>query len=132
MKNLYQSSEASIPFLQSYPDHIQTTVSKLRAHIKKSFPHLTEKIYLGWKAVGYTHVQAGYVGAIFPTTTQVMMAFEHGAFLPDEDQQLVFGKSQGKQLKYLPIPNIDRAVLTNLNKFIEQAIAYQLLQRSLS
>ena len=129
MKIFYPSSAQLIPFLTYYPEGIQKIVNTLRNELKKSFPPLIEKIYLGWKAIGYTHPQAGYVAAIFPTPNQVMIAFEYSAFLTDEKQQLVFGKSQGKQVKYLPINKIDAEVLKNLRQFIEQAIAYQLLKR---
>lgn len=130
MKQLYASPDQFIHFLRDCPGEIQEIVATLRAEIGKSFPSLIEKIYFGWKAVGYTHPQAGYVGAIFPAANQVKMGFEHGVFLPDKKQQLVFGKSVGKQVKYLPIPQLNRVVLNDVKGFIEQAIAYRLSQFS--
>lgn len=126
MKQLYASPDQFIHFLRDCPGEIQEIVATLRAEIGKSFPSLIEKIYFGWKAVGYTHPQAGYVGAIFPAVNQVKMAFEHGVFLPDKKQQLVFGKSVGKQVKYLPIHQLNQVTLNDVKGFIEQAIAYRL------
>ena len=126
MKKLYTFPDQTIHFLTDCTGEIQEMVAKLRAEIGQSFPSLIEKIYFGWKAVGYTHPQAGYVGAIFPATNQVKMGFEHGIFLPDKKQQLVFGKSAGKQLKYLIIHQLNKAVLNDVKGFIEQAIAYRL------
>lgn len=126
MKKLYTFPDQLIHFLMDCPAEIQEIVAKLRAEIGQSFPSLRERIYFGWKAVGYTHPQAGYVGAIFPAANQVKVGFEHGVFLPDKKQQLVFGKSVGKQVKYLPIHQLNRVVLNDVKGFIEQAIAYRL------
>jgi hypothetical protein len=87
---------------------------------------LSERIYRGWRGVGYHHPEAGYVCAIYPRTGEVQLLFEHGASLPDPEGLL---QGEGTQTRTLHVtsssPRMKRAIAT----LLQQAVAQRLLFR---
>ncbi len=113
-------------FLKNYSTPVQILTSTLRAFLSEHFPSLHEKLYMGWKAIGYTHPQAGYIMAIFLSADKIKIGFEHGASLNDPEHKLVPGPSGGKQVRYYPIDTYDPKVHQILHHFITQAITHRL------
>jgi hypothetical protein len=90
-------------FLAEFPPDMQAISQKLRAIIKNAIPTATEKVYYGWRGVGYRHPKAGYFGCIFPFADKVRFAFEHGVLIPDPDNLLLRPPVSSKQVRYLEI-----------------------------
>lgn len=69
--------------LAQYPPHVVELANRLRAFILKTVPDAREVAYAGWRAIGYRHSEAGYLGGIFLAEDSVKVLFEHGHLLPD-------------------------------------------------
>jgi hypothetical protein len=119
-----QSSKTQT-ILATYPTSIQKIVKKLQTIIKEISPESTEKVYPGWRAIGYTHPQKGYFCAIFPSDTHVKLGFEYGAFLPDPHQLLKVGPSQGHRVRYLEIHTLQEIRVGQIKSFLNAALAFQ-------
>ena len=52
-----------------------------RERVRAADPDLAERVYRGWKGLGFRHPEAGYVCAVFPRTDWAVLLFEHGAAL---------------------------------------------------
>ena len=89
--------------LADYPPEIQSLANRLRQLVKEVLPEAEERTYPGWRAVGYRHPQAGYIGGIFLNSNMVRLGFEFGAMLPDPQGRLKPGPSSSKQVRYLEI-----------------------------
>lgn len=113
-------------FLKNYSTGVRSLTNTLRAFLAEHFPSLYEKLYMGWKAIGYTHPQAGYIMAIFLSANKIKIGFEHGASLNDPEHKLVPGPSGGKQVRYYPIDTYDSKVHKILHHLITQAITHRL------
>ena len=86
-------------------------------------PDLTERLYPGWRGVGYRHPEAGYVCGIFPQPDgQLHLLFEHGATMPDPEGVL---QGSGTQTRYLIVDRVDEALVA---RYVQQAIAQRLLR----
>jgi hypothetical protein len=110
-------------FLAEYPPHIQAISQQLRKIIKNALPDATEKVYLGWRGLGFRHPKAGYFGCIFPFSDKVNLAFEHGVHLDDPDHLLIPAPTSSKQVRYLEIrtdADIDEDIIVG---FLHAAIA---------
>ena len=105
--------------LVDYPPHIGLLVQALRRVIWSVMPEATERVYGGWRGIGYHHPKAGYVWALFPTETAVRIGFEHGHLLHDPGGLL---EGRGKQVRYLNVTELDPDVVTSITAFIDQAI----------
>lgn len=81
------------------PD-IRATAEALRKLIAHTAPDAIETAYPGWRGIGYTHPEAGYICAIFPYLGTVKLGFEFGVLLPDPHGLL---EGAGKQLRYVVI-----------------------------
>jgi hypothetical protein len=90
--------------LESYTPEVCELAEALRTRIFSLVPQVREKVYMGWKGLGYHHPQQGYFCAIFPQTDHVRLAFEHGVDLHDPDGLL---EGTGTQVRYIPIFSVD-------------------------
>jgi hypothetical protein len=86
-------------------------------------PDLSERLYPGWRGVGYRHPEAGYVCGIFPQPDgEVRLLFEHGAALPDPDGVL---QGSGTQTRYVVVGELDPELVA---RYVQQAIGQRLLR----
>lgn len=77
---------------------IRELAEQLRAVILSTVPDARQKVYPGWRAIGYTHPSAGYFCAIFPHDAIVRLALEWGVLLPDPSGLLT---GSGSQVRYV-------------------------------
>jgi hypothetical protein len=97
----------------------------VRAAVRESDPDLFERVYRGWRGVGFHHAEAGYVCAIYPRGDHVDLLFEHGASLVDPDGVLA---GQGTQTRTLPVATADARTAAAIESLVQQAIAQRLLR----
>lgn len=103
--------------LAGHSEHVKTTIAALRVLVKDVLPEVEERVYPGWKAIGFRHPEAGFIGGLFPMADHVKVAFESGARLSDPAGALELPKSSGKTVRYVTVTGpdaIDRATLTAL------------------
>jgi hypothetical protein len=96
---------------------------RLRDAVLAADPDLSERLYPGWRGVGYRHPEAGYVCGIFPQADrEVRLLFEHGTSLPDPDRVL---EGSGTQTRHIVVRALDAALV---ERYVQQAIAQRLLR----
>jgi hypothetical protein len=83
-----------------------------------------ERVYPGWRGVGFRHPVAGYVCALYPQSHgDVRLLFEHGATLPDPDRLL---RGNGRQTRYLPVAAADERTADAIRALVQRAVAERL------
>lgn len=100
--------------LASHSLAIHDLAEQLRSIILNTVPDATEKAYLGWHGIGYTHPRAGYFCAIFPHDAIVRLALEWGVLLPDPIGLLTGSGSQVRYVDCAPDAAIPVAVIRQL------------------
>ena len=105
--------------LGEYPPHIGDLVQRIRRAIKNALPAASERIYLGWRGIGFHHPGAGYLCAIFPGLDEVKVGFEHGHQLQDPSGLL---EGPGRQVRYLRVSEWEADLLHVLENLIAQAV----------
>jgi hypothetical protein len=90
-------------------------------------PDLAQRIYRGWKGIGFRHSDAGYVCALYPRSDCVVLLFEHGASLPDPERILL---GEGSQTRFIRIAEPDPALRDRIVAYVQQAVAQRLLDRA--
>jgi hypothetical protein len=90
----------------SDPDVADTALT-LRDRIRRSYPMMAERVYQGWRGVGFHHPTAGYVCAIFPRSRSVYLSFERGVLLPDPEARLIGSGRRVRSLEYTPADEIE-------------------------
>jgi hypothetical protein len=83
------------------PDVADTALT-LRELVLAAHPELEERVYQGWRGLGFHHPVAGYVCAIFPRSDRVFLSFEKGVLLADPDQRLVGSGRTVRSLEFTP------------------------------
>lgn len=89
-------------------------------------PDLTERVYRGWRGVGYRQAEAGFVVAIYPREEWVALLFEHGAALPDPDGVLL---GDGSQTRFLRVEETTPELARVIVAYVRQAVVQRLLDR---
>ena len=107
-------------FLSQFDDVAIDLAFDVRISIFEAMPSCDERIYRGWKGLGYHDPDAGYMCAIFPMEGAVRVAFEHGHLLPDPQRLL---KGDGKQVRYFEISEWNERIAEHLSDLIDQALA---------
>ena len=97
-----------------------------RDAVRAADPDLTERVYRGWRGVGFRHPEAGYVCGVFPKNDRVELLFEHGAELADPDDVL---EGTGTQTRVIVVHNEDEPLARTISAYVQQAIAQRLLDR---
>ncbi len=97
-----------------------------RAVVRAAEPDFAEKIYRGWRGVGFHHPEAGFVCAIYPRSDHVVLLFEHGAALRDPDGVL---EGNGKQTRFLRVRAANEENAARIAALVQQAVAERLLYR---
>jgi hypothetical protein len=98
----------------------------VRARLLETEPDFVERVYRGWKGIGYRHPEAGYVCAIYPKGDHVELLFEHGASLTDRGRML---EGEGTQTRFLAVTAADERTAATIHELVEQAVAERLLAR---
>jgi hypothetical protein len=97
-----------------------------REMILAAEPEFGERVYRGWRGVGFRHPEAGYVCAIFPKDDHVELLFEHGASLADPEGRLEGG---GTQTRLFAVRSSDADTEQSIRELVQQAVAQRLLDR---
>lgn len=87
-------------FLSNYPHKIRVIIDELSSIIFQTFPNIKEKIYPGWKGLGFKHIEKGYIVGIFPTQNYVKLGFEKGHLIVDKYNLF---SDETKKIKYIII-----------------------------
>jgi hypothetical protein len=115
----------SVAFLRDVEPEYAELAVWLRERVLAADPDLTERIYRGWQGVGFHHPEAGYVCAIYPRSTGVVLLFEHGAGLPDPEHVL---QGEGKQTRFIRVEGRDDALARTIELYVQQAIGQRLFE----
>lgn len=94
-------------------------VSRLRSLIRSLIDGVEERVYFGWRGIGFHHPDAGYVCALFPRDDEVRVGFEHGHLLHDPFDRLT---GTGSRVRYLPVAAWDDELPGIVAGFVDQAI----------
>lgn len=102
--------------LSASEPHVHDYVGKLRKLIREAAPEAEERVYGGWKVIGYDH--HGLFCYIDPKKTRVNLGVHKGAYLPDMDNLL---EGSGKELRHVKIKEKKDIKVTALKKLIKSA-----------
>lgn len=117
-------SEA-LDYLRSEHGHVFHLAAWVREAVLTADPDLSERVYRGWRGVGFRHPEVGYVCGIFPRDDEVDLLFEHGAALPDPDSIL---RGDGTQTRFVSVREPDAALREQIAAYVQQAVAQRLLR----
>ncbi len=90
-------------FLSVFSPAVQALAQRLRKLIKQSIPNCIEKVYPGWRLLGYRVLirnKSHYFCFIAPLPDCVVLGFEYGIFISDPEGLL---QGEGKQVRQLTV-----------------------------
>lgn len=99
MKNQQSVEE----YLEQFPLHIRECAEELRSLIGEVIPDYVEKVYSGWKLIGYRAKKGNksfYFAFIYPAEDKVVLGFEYGILLNDPHKLLTGSGNQVKQIVF--------------------------------
>jgi hypothetical protein len=105
--------------LQGHTNDIATTALWLRELVRSAIPDASEKVWAGWRGIGYHHPEAGYVCGIFLHERIVKLFFEYGADLPDPTHILT---GTGRRGRSVAIDHPDQVLAAQIIDLIDAAI----------
>jgi hypothetical protein len=76
----------------------------LRIRTLEAHPDLGERVYRGWRGLGFHHPPTGYLAAIFPQVDDVLVGFNRGGDLPDPHGRLLGTRKRIRYLRFRPDP----------------------------
>lgn len=97
------SRTESEKFLSGFPPTTQALAQRLRELIKQTVPNCIEKVYPGWRLLGYRVLiknKSHYFCFIAPLPDGVVLGFEYGIFISDPEGLL---QGEGKQVRQLTV-----------------------------
>ncbi|MBI1805736.1 MAG: DUF1801 domain-containing protein [Ignavibacteria bacterium] len=105
-------------FLAAYTTEVRSTALKLRELVLNTLPKVEEKIYPGWKVIGYgfSSKMADQILGIAPFKTAVNIYFARGTILPDPKGLLGGSGKMGRHVKVFNDKEIDTPALKSLIK----------------
>ena len=89
-------------------------------------PDLSERVYQGWDGIGFRHMDAGYICAIYPRPGEVRLLFEHGSRLADPEGLL---EGDGSQTRHITLRGPDERLREPLTALVRDAVAERLFRR---
>jgi hypothetical protein len=113
-----QLAAARDQLLADYPTAVVELTLRLRDVIRSILPEARERVYLGWRGLGFHHPDAGYLCALFPGADQVRIGFERGHLLHDPDGLL---EGDGHQVRYFSVRGWDDGLPEVLEALLHQA-----------
>lgn len=107
--------------LRPFPPPVRALANDLRRRIRAAVPSLEERVYPGWRALGYRDPQAGYVVGLFPRSDRIDLAFERGVWLDDPDG--LFAPAENlRQVRYVPVRTAAEAARPELARMLRRAV----------
>ena len=95
-------SHAFADLIAPLPAPVKELTARLVALVA-AHPGLTGKVMTGWRSINFRHAAAGHVCSVFPREDQVLLYFEHGKLLSqDEGLLLGDGLKKGRYLRLSP------------------------------
>ncbi|MBM3903662.1 MAG: DUF1801 domain-containing protein [Thaumarchaeota archaeon] len=107
--------------LKSHNTSIRKISNELRKIISSAVPEISEKALPGWHAIGFRHVQAGHICAVFPFESIVKLYFEYGAKLADPDHVL---EGNTKQTRFISFSSPSDISPKKIQKLVKESILY--------
>src|SRR3989304_10121514 len=109
-------------FLGQYPQNLCEIAEYLRDLVRSTFPAATEKVYTGWKLIGYRlpdGKKGRYFCCIVPQKKEndVLLGFEYGIAMRDPKNQL---EGKGTKGRFVRIREKDRYSDSDLIWLIEE------------
>jgi len=120
-------------FLEDYPENLCEIANSLRDLVHSTFQVAIEKVYTGWKVIGYRlphgKKKSSYFCCIAPQRKEndVLLGFQYGIAMQDP-KKLMEGK--GTQVRFVRVRRKDQYSEENLAWFIEEAARVMLEFRS--
>src|SRR5688500_7308982 len=113
-------STALRDFLGAYPPPVRTLASRARDEILKIDPDAVEKVWPGWKVVGYGigPWMAEMVVGVAPLKGRIGLYFARGTDLPDPDGLL---EGSGKKGRNVPVEDASRLASRPLRALLRSA-----------
>jgi hypothetical protein len=110
-------------FLKDYPENLRVIAEDLRDLVRSTFPSVSEKVYTGWKVLGYRLLHGKksiYFCCIAPQKKEndVLLAFEYGVAMRDP-KKLMEGK--GTQVRFVRVRHKDQYLEADLAWLIKHA-----------
>jgi hypothetical protein len=110
-------------FLGSYPERLSEITEHLRDLVRSTFPDASEKVYTGWKLLGYRLPIANksrYFCCIVPQKKEndVLLGFEYGIAM-DDPKNLMEGK--GTKVRFVRVQQKDQYSDADLIWLIEES-----------
>ena len=123
ISNIRDDSLTPGDFLDDYPKNLREIAERLRDLVRSTFPDANEKVYTGWKIIGYRlrHGKKGiYFCCIAPQRKEndVLLGFVYGIAMKDP-KKLMEGK--GTQVRFVRIRHKDEYSDADLIRLIEHA-----------
>ena len=122
-------------FLRGYPRNLVDIVERLRDLVRSTHPDVAERVYTGWKLLGY-RLPAGkksrYFCCIVPQKKEndVLRGFQYGILMQDP-KRLMEGK--GTQVRFVRVREKDQYADSDLIWLIEEAAratVFEIMDRS--
>jgi hypothetical protein len=103
--------------LADVPPAVVGLFGELRAAVLDAHPDLRERVYLGWRGLGFHHPRTGYLAALFPQPADVLVGFNRGGDLPDPHARLLGSRRRVRYLRFHPtaggLPATERDLLVD-------------------
>ncbi|MDQ3992878.1 MAG: DUF1801 domain-containing protein [Actinomycetota bacterium] len=119
------TAEEVLAYLRDQHAPLDDLAAWTRAAVLTADPDLTERVYRGWRGIGFRHREGGLVCAIYPRGESVVLLFEYGAELADPDGILL---GEGTQTRFLRVERPEPALRDRITRYVQQAIAERLLR----
>jgi len=112
--------------LARYSPGIRALTERLRKLVRSTAPEAVERVYPGWRGLGYRDREAGFFCGIFPFRDHVSIVFQHGTELEDPDDILV---GDTKRVRWVPIRAARDLRLRPLRAMIVRALIHGATRR---
>lgn len=110
-------------FLKAYPRNLREISEHLRELVRSTFPMASERIYTGWKLLGYRIPDGGkgrYFCCIVPQRKEndVLLGFQYGIAMQDPESLL---EGKGTQIRFVRVQHLGQYSDDALIRLIEEA-----------
>ncbi|HSG16081.1 MAG TPA: DUF1801 domain-containing protein [Anaerolineae bacterium] len=120
--------------LADYPPQIQELADGVRAIIEQTVPDIEEKVYRGWRLIGYRvtlpeshrHGGGAYFCYIAPGAESLQLGFEYGILMADPEGLL---EGEGKQVRYVTVSSVADFKRDGVRQLIVEAARVAILSK---
>ena len=105
--------------LSGFPPEIRELTLRARQLVIEQVPGAEERVYPGWRGIGYRDGQAGYFCGIFPQSDHVRLLFERGRELTDADRLL---EGNGTQTRYVTLRAEASLPAAGIRELLDEAL----------